>query len=105
MVNATDGWLRGHQDQARKVMAALAEATRRVEQDPQAAARATQAATKIPIAQSLQAVEELQFGVRGFTAEDEQDFGRIADFLVERDLVKERPEPRTLMAQGFVPGT
>jgi NitT/TauT family transport system substrate-binding protein len=27
------------------------------------------------------------------------------DFLVERDLVKERPEPRTLMAQGFVPGT
>jgi NitT/TauT family transport system substrate-binding protein len=104
VVAAQEGWLRSHQKEAKAIMSALSKAADEVEQDPQAAAEAAGAEAKLPPEQVEQAIADLEFGVRGFTSEDERKWGEISDFLVERDLVPTKPDVKAVLSDAVVGG-
>lgn len=95
-------WFENHRADARKLVRAIAEASRRIEASPRLAAVATQREVRIPAEDSLKAVREIDFGVRDFTASDLASFERISDFLLEQRIVRERPNARELVVRGFV---
>jgi ABC-type nitrate/sulfonate/bicarbonate transport system substrate-binding protein len=97
-------WLDSHREEARAIMEALAEAADEVEQDPGAAADAASAQAKLPPEQVEQAVEDLDFAVRPFEPRDTKTWNEIADFLVERELVPERPPVKEVLSEGVVGG-
>jgi ABC-type nitrate/sulfonate/bicarbonate transport system substrate-binding protein len=105
MLSTTDEWVEGHRAEAEALMRALKAAAQMTEQDPAAAAKVTATAAKIPEALTEQAVGELEFRVRAVTDADRQDFEKIVDFLVERDVLKRRPVLDDIVVQGFVPGS
>ncbi|MGP4043933.1 ABC transporter substrate-binding protein [Streptomyces sp. 2A115] len=94
-------WLKGNQDTAAKVAKAIEEAATMTEQDPQAAAQATQKATKIPAAQTLTAIKEIQFGARGFTAADLKGYESTAQFYVDTDTAKSVADVETAVLQNW----
>lgn len=104
VVAAQKRWLESHQKEAKAIMNALAKASDEVEKDPAAAAEAAGAEAKLPPEQVEQAVEDLEFGVRGFDARDEKTWGEIADFLVERKLVPQRPDVEAVLSEAVVGG-
>ncbi|MER5434154.1 ABC transporter substrate-binding protein [Streptomyces sp. NPDC002588] len=97
---ADDTWLSGHKDLAAKVALALQDAARLTEQDPGDAAAATQKATKIPTAQTLQAIKEIDFGVRDITSADLKTYSATAKFYVDTGKVKSLPN----VSRAAVPG-
>jgi NitT/TauT family transport system substrate-binding protein len=104
VVAAQEQWLASHQKEAKAVMTALSKAADEVEQDPGAAADAAGAEAKLPADQVEQAIEDLEFEVRGFTPADEKKWGQIADFLVERNLVPQRPDVQAVLSDAVVGG-
>jgi ABC-type nitrate/sulfonate/bicarbonate transport system substrate-binding protein len=103
VVAARPEWLEHNRERAGAMMRALAEAARTIEQDPDLAAEATEKAAKVEPEQTVQAVEELDFGVRDFTRRDIARLNDVADFLVDRGLIKSRPQVEEVfpLAQGF----
>ena len=101
---AQKDWLDRNREQAKAVMDALGEATKLVESDPDRAAQAAGDQAKLPAEQVQGAIEDLEFGVRGFTSADERKWEDIVDFLEERDLIKRRPDVRAVMADAVVEG-
>jgi NitT/TauT family transport system substrate-binding protein len=97
-------WLDSHQKEAKGIMSALAAAADQVEQDPDAAAEASGAEAKLPPEQVQGAIEDLDFGVRGFKQGDIDTWGEIADFLVERKLVKQKPDVQEVLSDDVVSG-
>jgi ABC-type nitrate/sulfonate/bicarbonate transport system substrate-binding protein len=104
VVAARKEWLDGHRKEAQAIMDALAEAADQVEQDPEAAAEAAGAQAKLPPEQVEQAVADLEFEVRGFEQSDTATWGEIADFLVERDLVAQKPDVEEVLSDDVVSG-
>ncbi|MGD6756143.1 ABC transporter substrate-binding protein [Streptomyces sp. BH105] len=100
---STSSWLKDHKDVAAKVAEALAEAAKKTERDPEAAARATKEAAKIPTAQTLTAVKEIDFGVRDFTAKDLKGYDDTARFYVDTGKVKTRPDVSGAVQRGWLP--
>ncbi|WP_406330095.1 ABC transporter substrate-binding protein [[Kitasatospora] papulosa] len=99
---STSSWLEDHKDVAAKVAAALAEAARKTESDPQAAAQATQDAAKIPTAQTVNAVKEIDFAVRDFTAEDLKGYEDTARFYSDTGKLKARPDVTRAIQRGWL---
>lgn len=77
----------------------------RPEQDPEAAAEATEEAAKVEPEQTVKAVEDLIFDVRDFDSEDLARLEEVGDFLLERGIVEERPPVETVFSpdEGYVP--
>ncbi|MEU5053962.1 MULTISPECIES: ABC transporter substrate-binding protein [unclassified Streptomyces] len=100
---STSTWLKDHADTAAKVAEALAEASRQTESDPDAAAKATTDAAKIPTAQTVNAVEDIDFGVRDFTAADLKGYEDTARFYVDTGKVKSRPNVARTVLRGWLP--
>ncbi|MFI0238594.1 ABC transporter substrate-binding protein [Streptomyces sp. NPDC016845] len=101
---AASPWLKDHKDTAAKVAAALAEAAEKVESDPDAAAKATKDAAKIPTAQTVNAVKEIDFGVRDFTAKDLKGYDDTARLYLDTGKVKARPDVARAVQRGWLPG-
>ncbi|MFC8358692.1 ABC transporter substrate-binding protein [Streptomyces griseorubiginosus] len=99
---STSTWLKDNKDVAAKVAATLAEATKKTESDPQAAARSTQKAAKIPTDQTLKAVKEIDFGVRDFTAKDIEGYDSTAQFYLDTGKVKARPDVARTVQRGWL---
>ncbi|MBC9713220.1 ABC transporter substrate-binding protein [Streptomyces sp. TRM66268-LWL] len=100
---STSPWLKDNKDTAAKVAAALAEAAEKVESDPDTAAKATEDAAKIPTAQTVNAVKEIDFGVRDFTAEDLKGYEDTARFYLDTGKVKARPDVARAVQRGWLP--
>ena len=99
---ASGTWFEGHRAEAMRYVRALNEAVRRVEGEPEVAAAATQKEAKIPPEDARKAVQEMEFGVRDFTAEDMRNFEQIAGFLEEQKITSRRASADELVVQGFV---
>ena len=102
-LSTTDKWLQSHRREAEALVRAMTAATKRTEEDPATAAEDTSKAAKLPEPLTESAVGELDFGVRGFTAQDRRSFGEISDYLVQRKIVKERPALDELLVTDLVP--
>ncbi|MBQ0884626.1 ABC transporter substrate-binding protein [Streptomyces sp. RM72] len=98
---STSPWLKENKDTAAKVAAALAEAAEKTESDPQAAAQATKDAAKIPSAQTVNAVKDIDFAVRDFTAEDLKGYEDTARFYLDTGKVKARPDVSRTVQRGW----
>ncbi|MGW2509097.1 ABC transporter substrate-binding protein [Streptomyces scopuliridis] len=85
-------WLSGNESTAAKVAEALREAAKDTEADPEAAAKATQKAARIPIAQTLNAIKDIDFGVRDITAKDLPNYTATAKFYLDTGNVEDRPD-------------
>ena len=99
---ARKDWLDAHQEEAKAIMSALAKADEIVESDPKAAAAAAGEQAKLPPEQVEGAIADLEFKVRDFTEEDVQVWNDVADFLIERDLIKERPDVQEVLSDAVV---
>ncbi|CAL9285164.1 ABC transporter substrate-binding protein [Streptomyces sp. SudanB182_2057] len=100
---STSPWLKDHKSTVVKVAEALEEAAKKTESDPQAAAKATKDAAKIPTDQTVKAVKEIDFGVRDFTDEDLKGYHDTADFYVSTGKVKARPDVAGTVQRGWLP--
>jgi NitT/TauT family transport system substrate-binding protein len=98
---ARGDWFDEHEAEAAAYVRALARAAEMVEEDPDLAAEATEAEVRIPPDQSLTAVEQIDFDVRPFSDEDIENLDRVADFLVDREIVETKPDPEALVVEGF----
>jgi NitT/TauT family transport system substrate-binding protein len=103
VLGAQKEWLDTHQEEAKAVMSALAKADEIVESDPEAAAEAAGEQAKLPPEQVQGAIDDLEFAVRDFTEEDVQEWNEVADFLIERDLIEERPDVKAVLSDATVP--
>jgi ABC-type nitrate/sulfonate/bicarbonate transport system substrate-binding protein len=94
-------WLTANEAVAGKVAKAIDEAAQLTESDPQAAAQATEKATKIPPAQTISAVKEIDFKVRDITQTDLAGYDAIAEFYVSTGKLKAKPDVRTAVIQNW----
>ncbi|MFB7992060.1 ABC transporter substrate-binding protein [Streptomyces sp. NPDC056002] len=99
----TSPWLKANSDTAAKVAGALAEAARRTERDPDAAAKATKDAAKVPTEQTVDAIKDIDFGVRDFTAADLKAYRDTAAFYVSTGNVKSAPDVAKAVLDGWLP--
>lgn len=104
-ISSTPEWLESHQEEAKALMSAMAEAARRTEEDPEAAAAATEKLAKVPRQQTLDAVRDLTFGVRDFDQDDLERLSEVGDFLLEQKLIDAEPRPEEVFgsASDYVP--
>ncbi|MGP4012781.1 ABC transporter substrate-binding protein [Streptomyces sp. 4N124] len=98
---ADNKWLSGNESTAAKVAQALQEAAKETEADPDAAASATQKATKIPTAQTVEAIKEIDFGVRDTTSQDLTTYAATAKFFVDTGKVKSQPDVAQAVLRGW----
>jgi NitT/TauT family transport system substrate-binding protein len=94
-------WLTANQDTAGKVAKAIDEAAQLTESDPQAAAQATEKGAKIPPAQTLSAVKEIDFKVRDITQADLAGYDSIAEFYVSTGKLKAKPDVPAAVIQNW----
>lgn len=76
----TQSWLEANDATARTVREVLAEATEKVEADPEAAAAATKTAVNSDEAQTLTAIDEIDFAVEDLTEKSVEDAQSVVDF-------------------------
>lgn len=86
---AEQGWLAENEDQAAKVAQVLADATEIVADDPARAAAAVNAQTKIPADEAQQAIELVDWEVRGFTDADLDSYRQQVDYFLEKGALEE----------------
>ncbi|QQM45854.1 ABC transporter substrate-binding protein [Streptomyces liliifuscus] len=98
---AKSDWLKSNTDTAVKVAEALEEAARLTESDPQAAAEATEKAVKVPAAQTVSAIKEIDFGVRDFTDADLKGYENTAQFVLDSGKVKAKPDVTAVVQRGW----
>jgi ABC-type nitrate/sulfonate/bicarbonate transport system substrate-binding protein len=105
VVAARPEWIDQDRERSEALMRAMAAGARLVEKDPELAGESTEKAAKVAPEQTVQAVKELDFGVREFTDRDITRLNDVADFLLERNLIDSRPPIREVFApnQGFAP--
>jgi NitT/TauT family transport system substrate-binding protein len=94
-------WLSANQSAAGKVAQAIDEAAKLTESDPQAAAQATLKAAKVPTAQTIAAIKEIDFGVRDITAADLKGYESTADFFLQTGKVKSKPDVSAAVIQNW----
>lgn len=98
---APGAWVDKHQKEARAVVDAMAKACEQITADPSKAGAATQAEAKIPSAQSVDLLKDVECKVRDFTPADLANYNDIADFLVSRKIVTTRPDVAKNVMAGF----
>ncbi|HEX7381711.1 MAG TPA: ABC transporter substrate-binding protein [Nevskiaceae bacterium] len=102
-VTVRQAWLQDHREQARKLLAALSEATTMVNADPEMTAAVTKKAAQIPEAFTKQAVEQIDFRVRELDAKDRTNFENMLDFLQRQKILQAKPSLDALIVHGLVP--
>lgn len=102
MLVARSDWLSAHRSEAENFVRAIDEADRLVEAKPTVAATDTQKEVKIPPADSILAVKQIDFGVRDLTSRDLANFKDISDFLVDQKITPRAPDAASVVVRGFV---
>jgi NitT/TauT family transport system substrate-binding protein len=100
-ITAAAGWFDANQEAARGILKVLARACEIVASDPARAAAAVQAVTRIPVAQTLSALKDMDAGVRDFTDADFQSYDGIAAFLAQQKMTSGVVDFRRVLQRGF----
>jgi NitT/TauT family transport system substrate-binding protein len=100
-VSSTETWLNGHKDEAGKILKALAAACDIVNADPQRGADATQAQVRIPAAQTLAFLKQVDCKMRDFLPDNFESYDAIADFLSAAKITPTRVDYRKAIKSGF----
>ena len=100
-LSASGPWLASHQDDAKKILAALAEACDIVHADPEKGAVAVNAEAKIPVATARETLKEVQCTVRDFTPADMATYDKIADFLAAKKITPTKVDVSKVVQKGF----
>jgi len=100
-LSASGPWLAAHQDDAKKIVAALAEACDIVRADPEKGAVAVNAEAKIPVAIARETLKEVQCTVRDFTPADMATYDKIADFLAAKKITPGKVDLSKVIQKGF----
>jgi len=100
-VTAAAGWFDANPEAARGILKVLARSCEIVVRDPQRAAVAVQAVTKIPVGQSIAALKDMDPGVRDFTDADFQSYDGIAAFLAQQKATPAVVDFRRVLQRGF----
>jgi NitT/TauT family transport system substrate-binding protein len=100
-VSTTGSWLSGHQDEAGKILKALAAACDIINADPQRGADATQAEVKIPVAQTLAFLKQVDCKMRDFQPDDFKSYDAIAAFLSAAKITPALVDYRKAIKSGF----
>lgn len=103
VVDANAKWLADHEDMAKDYLASLRDAAAVIEKDPDAAAEAISAETKIPIDTVKKSMGDVTFVVRDFNDEDMTRFKDISSYLVDSKAVEKAPDLDTFIRRGFAP--
>ena len=97
----SDAWLRSHEEQATKIAKVIAEAAEIVASDPARAAKAVEAQVKIAAADAQQAIELVDWEVRGFTDEDMQSYEEQVLYFVDKGIFDEPLDFRTKILMNW----
>jgi NitT/TauT family transport system substrate-binding protein len=100
-LTANGAWFDTHHKEAKAILAALAQACNEITADPQKGAAATNAESKIPVAQVLAVLAEVTCKVRDFTPADMTSYEQVADFLASANITKGRVDYKSKLAIGF----
>ena len=100
-ITAAGPWLDANTPAAHAILDVIAKSSDIVQKEPDRAATAVQAVAKIPKAQTLDLLRDLQCGVRDFTQADFTSFDGIADFLVDQKITPNRVDYRKSLQTGF----
>jgi NitT/TauT family transport system substrate-binding protein len=103
-ITAGAGWFDGNAEAARGVLKVLAKSCEIVTHEPERAAAAVQAVTKIPVAQTLAALKDMDAGVRDFTDADYRSYDGIAAFLAQQKVTPAVVDFRRYIQRGFYKG-
>jgi NitT/TauT family transport system substrate-binding protein len=82
-------WLDGHEKEAGKIADVLTKAAEITASDPDRAAKAVQAQAKIKEADAKQAIELVDWKVRGFTDDDVKSYHDQVQYFVEKGVFKQ----------------
>lgn len=94
-------WLASHKAETLSVVRVLKSACDIAQKDPNRAAAANQAEVKIPPAQTLKLLQDVQCKVRDFTPQDMKTYGEIADFLYAHKITPIRADVGKYIDVGF----
>jgi NitT/TauT family transport system substrate-binding protein len=100
-VSTTESWMSGHKDDAEKILKALAGACDIINADPQRGADATLAEVRIPAAQTLAFLKQVDCKMRDFTADDFKSYDAIAAFLSAAKITPTLVDYRKAVKSGF----
>lgn len=103
-LTAAGPWLDANTPVAHEILNVIAKSSAIVQQEPDRAAIAVQAVAKIPKAQTLDLLRDLQCGVRDFTPADFKSFDGIADFLADQKITPTHVDYRKSLQVGFYKG-
>jgi NitT/TauT family transport system substrate-binding protein len=101
VIAASGPWFDKHKTEAKALVNAIAQACQRITADPAKAGSATQAEAKIPSAQTMELLKDVECRVRDFTSTDLANYKEIAGFLAERKITQTRPEVDRVVQMGF----
>ncbi|MFT8245469.1 ABC transporter substrate-binding protein [Roseomonas sp. BN140053] len=100
-LTAAAPWLERNADLARNMLKTLARSCDIVRADPNRAAAAVQAMARIPTAQTMSFLGDVECQVRDFTPADLESYDMIADFLAEQKITPTRVDYRRSLQLGF----
>lgn len=102
---ATEEWLgeEANPAYAQAVIRALDEASQLVEAEPELAAEVTEEAASVPPEQTIEAIEQIDFEVRGFGEEDFASYDSQSQYLLSRDIISEAPDLEQVIDADFYP--
>jgi len=86
------GWLKGHEDEAAGVLAALADANDFIRENPEEAQKIVEKAIKIPADQTAQIMQDLVFETRDIDDQALQSSKDTATFFVDNGTMKKMPD-------------
>jgi NitT/TauT family transport system substrate-binding protein len=98
-------WIDENEDTAQTLAGVLADAAERTEEDPQTAAEATEAASSVPVEETLTAIDEIDFAVRGISAEDLPGLESVAQFYVDTGKAETAPDVESAVLLDWYTGT
>lgn len=96
------GWLKGHEDQAAKVAAALADANDFIRENPEEAQEIVEKAIKIPADQTAKIMEDLVFESRDIDDAALQSSKENAEFFVDNGTMESVPDLDKQILTGWV---
>lgn len=96
------GWLEGHEDQAAKVAAALADANDFIRENPEEAQEIVEKAIKIPADQTAKIMEDLVFESRDIDDAALQSSKENAEFFVDNGTMESVPDLDKQILTGWV---
>ncbi len=94
-------WLAQHKDQALTFVRTLKQACDIVHSDPNRAAQANLAEVKIPVAQTLDMLKDVQCEVRDFSPTDLKTYDEIAQFLFAHKITQTKADIGKVVEAGF----